>query len=85
MITSLNIAEVVCAKRSEKKNDNTDDARFRHAKAAGIYNVIYVETTFRIENVIRRIQKNQEAFQNKFERKMRSELEYMNGLKIDSS
>ena len=84
MISSLNIAEVVRARRDKQNGtiDDADEARYRIARAAGILKVIHVESTFRIGNVIQRIQRNQEAFQAKFVRKMKAEHEYsQNALK----
>lgn len=79
MISSLNIAEVVRARRDKQNGaiDDSDEARYRAARAAGIFNVIPVGTNFRIGNVIQRIQRNQTAFQAKFERKMKAEQEYI--------
>jgi len=79
MITSLNIAEVVRARRITDKNADEEEDRFCQAKVAGIFKVIHIDCTFRIGNVIQRIQRNQEAFQAKFERKMRAERLHMNG------
>lgn len=53
-----------------------EDIRYRHAKQLGIYATIPFPTSFRITSVIQRIQKNQEVFQAKFERKMEAELQY---------
>ena len=78
MIASLNIAEVVRARRIQDKDITiVDESRYRHAKDAGILEVIDVDSSFQIGNVIQRIHRNQEAFQTKFERKMEAERLHM--------
>lgn len=79
MISSLNISEVVHRRRTVQhdRNHEAKDDRFRHAKEAGILKTIDVDSHFQIGNVIQRIQRNQEAFQAKFERKMEAEQRYM--------
>jgi len=75
MISSLNISEVV--RRRRKIQDEAEENRFRHTKAAGILKTVDVESHFQLGNVIQRIQRNQETFQAKFERKMEAEQRYM--------
>ena len=79
MISSLNISEVVRRRKTvqDDRNHEAKDNRFRHAKEAGILKTIDVDSHFQIGNVIQRIQRNQEAFQAKFERKMEAEQRYM--------
>jgi ethanolamine-phosphate cytidylyltransferase len=57
-------------------NNDDEDIRYRYVKQLGIYTTIPFPTPFRITSVIQRIQKNQEVFQTKFERKMESERQY---------
>ena len=79
MISSLNISEVVRRRKTvqDDRNHEAKDNRFRHAKEAGILKTLDVDSHFQIGNVIQRIQRNQEAFQAKFERKMEAEQRYM--------
>ena len=79
MISSLNISEVVRRRKNiqDDRNREAEEYRFRRAKKAGILKSIDVDSHFQIGNVIQRIQKNQEAFQAKFERKMEAEQRYM--------
>jgi ethanolamine-phosphate cytidylyltransferase len=79
MITSLNIAEVVRGTVqgvSAESAVKDEEERYQYAKEAGIFKVITVPHTFRIGTVIQRIQRNHEAFQAKFERKMEAERQY---------
>jgi ethanolamine-phosphate cytidylyltransferase len=77
MITSLNIKEVIHVKSFEDQdNCNDDDDRYRHAKAAGVFYVLQNPSDFRLENIFKRIQKNQESFQARFEKKMKAETEH---------
>ena len=77
MITSLNIAEVIHVKSCEGQVIcDEDDDRYRHAKAAGIFHVLESPSAFRLENIFKRIQKNQESFQARFEKKMKAETEH---------
>ena len=50
-----------------------EETRYRHAKAAGVFKAIPLTSSFRIEDVIQRIHRNQETFQERFERKIRAE------------
>lgn len=79
MISSLNISEVVRRRRKiqDERNNQAEENRFRYAKAAGILKTVDVASHFQIGNVIQRIQRNQETFQAKFERKMEAEQIYM--------
>lgn len=76
MIASLNIAEVVRV-RTQEKVSQEEELRFRHAMDAGILSTIEVDCAFQISNVIQRIQRNQETFHAKFERKMAAERQHM--------
>jgi ethanolamine-phosphate cytidylyltransferase len=79
MISSLKIAEVVRVNTGSHIDplSDADDARYHCAHVAGILNSVHVDTNFRIGNVIQRIQRNQSAFQSKFERKMKAEQDYI--------
>lgn len=74
MIASLNIACVVRGTQTSGKA--IDDTRHKAAKEAGIFNVITSPSDFRLDNIVQRIENNQEAFQAKFDRKMKAEGEF---------
>ena len=77
MISSLNISEVVHGTISDETQELHDkDIRYKHATAANIFTVIESPSSFRIENILKRIQRNQEVFQAKFERKKKLEDQY---------
>mmetsp|Transcript_24301 Transcript_24301/g.45243 ORF Transcript_24301/g.45243 Transcript_24301/m.45243 type:complete len:501 (+) Transcript_24301:272-1774(+) len=74
MIASLNIAEVVhgiCFEDQEYCSG--EDERYRHAKDAGIFTTVKSPSNFRLENIFKRIRKNQDAFEARFEKKMKAE------------
>lgn len=74
MIAHLNIGEVVRGTiRSDLGNDDPTDARYRVAKELGIFTLIESSSTFSIASIVRRIQKNQEVFQARFEKKSEQE------------
>jgi len=74
MISHLNIGEVVRGvTRSDLGNVDETDARYRYAREAGIFTLIDSRSTFSIASIVRRIQKNHEAFQARFVRKMEKE------------
>jgi ethanolamine-phosphate cytidylyltransferase len=74
MISSLNIAEVIHGTISDDMEDVGDeDARYKHAKATNIFSVVKSPSDFRLENIVKRIHRNEEAFQARFERKMKAE------------
>jgi ethanolamine-phosphate cytidylyltransferase len=86
LLASLNVAEVVRVHyhhphnnnndMRERRNPATEDRRYRVAKTAGLFHEVHIESTFAIKDVVARIQRNQEAFQARFERKKRAEDEY---------
>lgn len=77
MISSLNIAEVVHGTMCDDiENMSDEDNRYRYAKEAGIFSVIKSPSDFRLENIVQRIQENQETFQAKFKRKKKAESEH---------
>lgn len=76
MIDSLNISEVVRGRVSSDLGGSTQldsDARYRYAKEIGIFNVIDSPSDFSMASIVHRIQRNQETFQARFERKMENE------------
>jgi ethanolamine-phosphate cytidylyltransferase len=81
------ISLVVRAGRSENDfgcvsaNDTSQETRFRHVQARGILAVMDDDdntprNSFCIGNIVSRIQRNQEMFQAKFERKISVEREF---------
>lgn len=77
MISSLHISEVVHGTNSDfTDNLNDHEVRYKFAKEAGIFSVIESPSGFRLENILKRIHKNQDTFQAKFERKMKAENDF---------
>jgi ethanolamine-phosphate cytidylyltransferase len=79
MIDNLNISEVVRGRVSSDLGNHHDadpDARYRCVKEMGIFTVIDSPSDFSVASIARRIQRNQEAFQARFERKMQSETSF---------
>ena len=71
MIYSFNIAEVLRGSNGDGLSSPQDEsARYEHAMKAGIYKVIPSPADFSIHNIIGRIHKNQDAFQERFKRKI---------------
>jgi len=82
MIASLRIAEVVHGTNSDdigmltrNGNDMFSD-RYQYPREAGIFTVIESPSDFGLGGIVRRIRKNQEVFQAKFDRKMKAEDDY---------
>ena len=74
MISSLNIAEVIRGTNTDDDQDlNDEDDRYQHAKAANIFSIVTSPSNFKLENIVKRIHKNEEAFQARFERKRKAE------------
>jgi ethanolamine-phosphate cytidylyltransferase len=74
MISSLNITEVVHGTISDGTEDLDDeDARYKYAKESNIFSVIKSPSDFMLESIVKRIHRNQETFQSRFERKMKAE------------
>lgn len=74
MISSLNISEVVHGTVSDETEELHDKhVRYEHARAANIFTVIESPSSFKIEHIMKRIQRNQEVFQAKFDRKKKLE------------
>lgn len=74
MIASLNISEVVHGTVYDDIGSNrNDDSRYKEAKDAGLLSVLQSPCDFRLENIVHRIQDNQEMFQARFKRKREAE------------
>jgi ethanolamine-phosphate cytidylyltransferase len=85
LITVLRIDEVLCVCSSSNQHVSpavyNNASRFQVASELGILQEIYVETNFRIESLLQRIQANATALETKFERKTKVEEEYMASLR----
>lgn len=74
VIAGLNISEVVRGSSSSDLGNPEDmGARYKFAREAGIFTIIESPSQFSIGSVVQRIQRNQAAFQAKFESKMEKE------------
>ena len=79
MIASLNISEVIGTRVYDSCSSSCDDiqdhhhARYRPAEESGLLHYLDVESNFDIVRIVDRIQKNQAAYQAKFDRKMEAE------------
>jgi ethanolamine-phosphate cytidylyltransferase len=75
MIDNLSISEVVTGTASsDLGNSRVDsDTRFGYAKKMGIFSVIPSPSDFSMGSIVQRIQRNQEVFQARFEKKMACE------------
>lgn len=84
MIASLRIAEVIHGTNSDDigisafNGDQLCAERYKHPREAGIFTMLESPSDFKLGSIVRRIRKNQEAFQAKFERKMKAENEFYN-------
>jgi ethanolamine-phosphate cytidylyltransferase len=80
MIDNLNISEVVRGRVSSDLGNHhhhaDPDARYRCVKEMGIFTVIDSPSDFSVASIVRRIQRNQETFRARFERKMQSETSF---------
>ena len=86
MIASLRIAEVVHGTNSDdigiltnSNNNNGNEfygERYKCPKEAGIFTMIKSPSNFKLGSIVRRIRKNQDAFQAKFDRKRKAENEF---------
>merc|ERR1719356_2032513 len=78
MIDSLSIKEVIHGTSSDNLSNYDDEREKRYAvpKDMGIFNIIQSPNDFRLKDIIRRIQKNQETFQAKIDRKKIKEQQY---------
>mmetsp|Transcript_3095 Transcript_3095/g.7268 ORF Transcript_3095/g.7268 Transcript_3095/m.7268 type:complete len:466 (+) Transcript_3095:92-1489(+) len=74
MIASLNISEVVHGTVYDDIGSNRNDgSRYKEANDAGLLSVLQSPCDFRLENIVHRIQDNQEMFQARFKRKSEAE------------
>ena len=85
MIASLRIGEVVHGTNSDdigmlSSYDGRDEElhaeRYKHPIDAGIFTMIASPSNFKLGSIVRRIRKNQDTFQAKFERKMKAENDF---------
>lgn len=78
MLNSLRISEVVHGSQSDNMTSESTDysERYRVAQQKGIFSIIESPCDFHLTNIMERIQKNQEMFQAKFERKMKQEQDH---------
>jgi ethanolamine-phosphate cytidylyltransferase len=75
MITRLNITEVVCGTKHDDIGVRYVENMYAYPKKIGILTVIESPSAFNLANIFDRIRQNQEAFQAKFDRKMKAEAE----------
>jgi ethanolamine-phosphate cytidylyltransferase len=74
MISSLHVSEVIHGTISDNTDDTEDEGhRYKYAKEANIFSTIESPSQFRLENIVKRIHRNEEIFQARFEKKMKAE------------
>lgn len=81
VISSLNISEVLHGDRSDwvsLSDEYKEERKNRYAAPVemGIFKIIRSPSDFKFSHIVSRIQKNQRAFQAKFDKKIRQEHEY---------
>jgi ethanolamine-phosphate cytidylyltransferase len=77
MISSLRINEVVRGTNTDLGDNGADhEFRYKYAKDAGIFSVVQSPSDFRFQSIVKRVRKNFDAFQLKFDRKMKAEIEF---------
>lgn len=76
MISRLNIAEVVCGTKHDDIGVRYVENMYAYPKKIGILTVIDSPSSFNLSQIFQRIRENQEAFQAKFDRKMRAEADF---------
>ena len=82
MITSLNISEVVHGTDSDEilkdkalgKEERYE--RYSYPIASDIFSTLQSPCNFKVANILRRIRRNEDAFQSKFDRKMLAETQF---------
>jgi ethanolamine-phosphate cytidylyltransferase len=77
MIASLKLSQVLygtCFEDSHYCSEN--DERYKYAKESGIFGTVKSLSEFRLENIFKRIRKNQDTFQARFERKKEAETQH---------
>jgi len=73
MVSTLNIKAIFHGTSS----DGTDhDVRYKYAKEAGLFSVLQSPCDYNVQNVANRIYQNQDAYEAKFERKMKAETDF---------
>ena len=82
MIASLGIKEVVHGmvdgRDALDEYCSVDDPRYNHVKDAGIFHVMKnCQSDFQLGTIFQRIKKNQETFQERFNRKMEAETNHL--------
>lgn len=70
MLDSLNISQVIQVVNDEVEGDSS---RFRVAEARGLLYRVKTNCEFSVGSIVQRIQRNQDAFQARFDRKMAAE------------
>ena len=75
MIDSLHIAEVVHGSTSDNSSDNMQE-RYAIPIQMDILKQVSSPSEFSLTHILTRIQKNQEAFQKKIDKKMKAEQEF---------
>ena len=75
MINSLHITEVVHGSNSDNSGDNIQE-RYDVPIQMSILNYIPSPSDFSLGHILTRIQKNQEVFQKKIDKKMKAEQEF---------
>jgi ethanolamine-phosphate cytidylyltransferase len=74
MISSLRLSEIIHGTISDNASDpDHDGERYRFAKEANIFSIFESPSQFRLENIVKRIHRNEEIFQVRFEKKMKAE------------
>jgi hypothetical protein len=77
MIASLRIAEVVHGTCDTVGDfSSKEDVRYRHAKERGIFHPLKNPCSFSLKTIFERVQRNQETFRKRFEKKMSSEAQH---------
>jgi ethanolamine-phosphate cytidylyltransferase len=77
IIASLRIAEVVHGTcDTDGEFCSKEDERYRHAKDRGIFYPLKNPCSFSLKTIFERVQRNQETFRKRFERKMSSEAQH---------
>ena len=71
MLDSLNISEVIQLVDDDDVDSNS--SRFRVAEQRGMLHRMEIDCGFSVGSIVQRIQRNQDAFQARFDRKMAAE------------
>lgn len=77
MISSLNLQQVIGWKDEDAEDQPKGSKdRYRFAEQTGIFMSLPSPSNFRLERVVERIQKDQDSYEAKFERKMKAETQF---------